>query len=79
VRELPLTDEVIARVNELGADQKQPEVHNGRLLFEWHPGLPVDGDLDLIFDHFPDQADNHEDDHAIIIPDPIPDQGDRHG
>lgn len=74
VRELPITSEVITRVNELGADQKQPEVHDGRLLFEWRPGLPVlDGDLDLVIDHFPEQADNREDD-AVIFPEPIPDE-----
>ena len=34
---LPITKEVIARVEELGKEDKQPLMENGRI-FEWIPG-----------------------------------------
>jgi AAA ATPase containing von Willebrand factor type A (vWA) domain len=44
VRVLPVTDEVIDRVNSIGISQKQPRTRDGRLLFEWRPGIPLDED-----------------------------------
>ncbi|CAK9034338.1 CCHC-type domain-containing protein, partial [Durusdinium trenchii] len=70
-RILPVTAEVIERVNTLGTQQKQPQIRDGRLLFEWRPGNPVDGDVylvDEVADHEFEERDNRE-----IIPEPIDD------
>jgi hypothetical protein len=44
VKVLPITTEVITRVNQLGAKQQQPTVQDGELLYEWHPGQVFDSD-----------------------------------
>jgi len=71
VQSLPATDEVVNRVHELGEEQSQPRIHDGRLLFEWRPGVPVDGDFYLLDDQneaaFPT---------ADVLPDPIADGDD---
>ena len=41
---LPMTDEVIDRVHELGENEGQPALNrngNRELIFEWYPGVPV--------------------------------------
>ena len=49
VAQLPITDDVIARVEEFGINQKQPYRNSRMLAYEWKPGIPVDGnDLDLV-------------------------------
>ena len=40
---LPATDEVIARIDDIGMQQKQAKLNDGRLLFEWSPGNPIEG------------------------------------
>ena len=42
--ELPITDEVIARVEELATIEKQPKMNNGLPIFEWEPGFPITDD-----------------------------------
>jgi hypothetical protein len=44
VKVLPITEEVIARVNHIASEQQQSTIHNGELLFEWRPGRPLDND-----------------------------------
>jgi len=45
---LPVTDEVIGRVEEMAEQQGLPIVHDGQLLYEWRPGQLIDdGDHDL--------------------------------
>ena len=39
--ELPVTDEVVQRVEELADAAQIPEMVNGELLFEWAPGNPI--------------------------------------
>ena len=41
---LPLTDEVISRVEELGIQQHQPYRESKMLRYEWRPGLAFDAD-----------------------------------
>ena len=48
VAELPITDEVIQRVEELGIQQRQPFRASKMLQYEWKPGLIVDDDDDDI-------------------------------
>ena len=40
--ELPIDQEVIDRVEELGADEGQPEMQLGQPIFEWIPGTNID-------------------------------------
>ena len=42
VSELPISDEVIKRVEELGMKQNQPYRASRMLLYEWKPGLAID-------------------------------------
>ena len=65
---LPITDEVIARVAELGAAQGQPVIHDGRLLFEWMPGVPITDDDAELEDYYGDLNYEQEED-AIDPPD----------
>jgi Nucleic-acid-binding protein possibly involved in ribosomal biogenesis len=70
---LPVTDEVIDRVNQLGQDQKQPAICDGRLLFEWHPGIPfVQGEFPNADDLFAQDIQDDE----IVIPDPLMEEED---
>ena len=39
--ELPVDNEVIARVEQLAVDEKQPIHNNDHLLFEWFPGFEI--------------------------------------
>jgi AAA ATPase containing von Willebrand factor type A (vWA) domain len=71
VRILPITDEVIDRVNELGTQQKQPRIQDGRLLFEWRPGVPVDGDVYMIDDGLEPIIEGRDDNE--VIPEPLED------
>jgi len=66
---LPITDEVIDRVAELAEAQGQPIVHDGCLLYEWRPGMPInddDAELEGYYGHI-----NYaqEEDHEIDPPD----------
>lgn len=72
-RILPVTDEVISRVNEIGREQKQPVIQDGRLLFEWRPGQLVDEDLYLLDEALANGDDDDGDDD--IVPDPVDDDG----
>ena len=65
---LPITDEVIARVAELAAAQGQPVIHDGRLLYEWMPGVPITDDDAELEDHYGDLNYEQEED-AIDPPD----------
>jgi hypothetical protein len=69
VQILPVTDEVIDRVNSIGASQRQPRTREGKLLFEWRPGIPIDGDAPVPHDD-PILLDIADD----IIPDPVEDE-----
>ena len=78
---LPATDEVIARIDDIGMQQKQAKLNDGRLLFEWSPGNPIDNNdndlVDLVYNdldaHHNDQAENVE---AAILEDiNIPHEG----
>ena len=40
-KELPIDNYVIARVEELAEDEKQPLIRNGMPIFEWAPGEPI--------------------------------------
>ena len=44
--ELPITQEVIDRVNLIGNQDNQPDTPDGQI-FEWEPGHPVDTDDDF--------------------------------
>ena len=44
VAELPITDEVIHRVEELGVEQGQPYRKSKMLQYEWRPGFAIDED-----------------------------------
>ena len=44
VAQLPVTSEIIARVESLGEDQAQPYRHSRMLQYEWRPGQPIDND-----------------------------------
>ena len=49
VAEIPITDEVIERVEELGLQQQQPFRASRMLKYEWGPGIPIgDDDRDVI-------------------------------
>ena len=49
VAEIPITDEVIERVEELGLQQQQPFRASRMLKYEWRPGIPIgDDDRDVI-------------------------------
>jgi Histone chaperone involved in gene silencing len=72
VKTLPVTDEVIDRVNYLGSQQKQPRIRDGRLLFEWRPGIPVDGDLYLVDEEVPPVFEER-DEAEMVLPEPIED------
>jgi len=65
---LPITDEVIARVTELAAAQGQPVIHDGRLLYEWMPGVPITDDDAELEDYYGDLNYEQEED-AIDPPD----------
>ena len=41
---LPVTDEIISRVEELGQQQKQPFRVSRMLKYEWRPGKPFESD-----------------------------------
>ena len=62
VAELPLTNEVIERVEKLGLTQNQPFRASKMLMYEWRPGTPIGND-DAIID-LEDNDDN-------MVPDPI--------
>jgi len=49
---LPITDEVVDRVAELAAAQGQPIIHDGRLLYEWRPGMPIADDNAELEDYY---------------------------
>src|SRR6056300_1048521 len=61
IAELPITNAVIDRVEELGATQGQPIRTSKMLLFEWRPGKPLQG------------ADEErvESDPILVTPDPV--------
>ena len=65
---MPITNEVIARVAELAAAQGQPVIHDGRLLFEWMPGVPITDDDAELEDYYGDLNYEQEED-AIDPPD----------
>jgi hypothetical protein len=67
---LPITDEVIARVNDIGSSQKQPRTHDGRLLFEWRPGFAIDDDVYLMAGVYEDPP-REEDLREELVPEPI--------
>jgi hypothetical protein len=72
VKVLPVTEEVIARVNHLGSEQQQPTIHNGELLFEWRPGhaFEYDGFFDGLW------GDEYDADReAEFHPEPVVDGG----
>jgi Cobalamin biosynthesis protein CobT (nicotinate-mononucleotide:5, 6-dimethylbenzimidazole phosphoribosyltransferase) len=73
VQILPVTDEVVERVDEIGTQQRQSRIRDGRLLFEWRPGQPIDGDV--FPDDLPDENDleRNPEQNDGIIPDPIND------
>ena len=50
VTKLPITQEVIDRVEELGLNQGQPFRASKMLQYEWRPGRPIEND-DLALDH----------------------------
>ena len=62
VARLPITQEVINRVEELGLNQGQPFRASKMLKYEWRPGRPIT-DEDAILDH--------EDERPEILPAPI--------
>ena len=64
---LPITDEVIARVAELAAAQGQPIIHDGRLLYEWMPGVPITDDDAELGDYYGEM--NYEQEEDIDPPD----------
>jgi len=67
VRILPITDKVIQRrVNELGTEQKQPVVHDGRLLFEWKPGFPIENDAHFYADDPPSDNDSEGGEEEVL-------------
>ena len=43
-QELPISDEVINRVEELAKAENQPPLQNGELIFEWNIGVPIIGE-----------------------------------
>ena len=55
VAELPLTEEVIDRVEEFGLKQSQPYRASKMLKYEWRPGTTI-GEEDIII-HIEDQND----------------------
>ena len=64
---LPITDEVIERVAELAAAQGQPIIHDGRLLYEWRPGVPIADDDAELEDYYGEL--NYEQEEDIDPPD----------
>ncbi len=64
VAQLPITDAVIARVEELGQEQNQPFRFSKMLKYEWRPGRTINDD-----DVFDDEDVQLLDDD--VIPDPI--------
>jgi hypothetical protein len=79
--ELPISDEVIKRVNELGEEEDQPILTDGVPLFEWTPGQIIDEDdeeeytNDINEEHRDDDNDiiiQEEDEEEINIENPYP-------
>ena len=64
-KELPITTDVIAAVEKLGADQNQPVMNDRVPLFEWAPGHPIDNEaapVPLPVDYPDDDPDEDDDD-----------------
>lgn len=76
VRILPVTEEVIDRVNEIGSQQKQARTREGRLLFEWRPGLPIDEDVFLAdeINGAQEEAAHEAREQEVLLPEPIEDE-----
>ena len=71
VRELPIGNDVIDKVNKLGSQQKQMNIRNRGLCFEWHPGRHVN-DVNLLSAASNNDLDNagRNDDDIILDPNP---------
>jgi hypothetical protein len=76
---LPMPDEVIAEVERMAEDEDQPIIGPGAPLFEWRPGVEIEGDI--LADFLPQddghgdveqfyQPDNDEDDETVFGQDP---------
>ena len=63
VAELPLTEEVIERVEQFGLDQSQPYRASKMLKYEWRPGTTI-GNEDIVI-HIEDQTND------LVNPEPI--------
>ena len=56
----------------MGTEQKQPIVRDGRLLFEWRPGVPIDHDMDRFdYDYY---SDDDRGQGLEVLPDPVEDE-----
>jgi len=63
----PITNEVVEKVAELAAVQGQPIIHDGRLLYEWRPGIPIADDDAELEDYYGEM--NYEQEEDIDPPD----------
>ena len=61
--ELPISDQVISRVNNLATNQKQPEMTKGYPFFEWSPGIPITDKDNQTQSEEDEIASTHEDIH----------------
>ena len=56
--ELPITDEVIDRVDNMYKQElQQPNTTTDGIVFEWEPGVPIDSDIITIKDNETNQQD----------------------
>ena len=62
--ELPISEEVIARVYELATHENQPELVDGMPLFEWELGKPIEDDE--IFDLSQQSVQQHDEEKSEI-------------
>jgi hypothetical protein len=66
--ELPIDDDVIARVEELAREQDAPIMTDGYPMFEWMPGVPI---LDEVLPPTLDDAPDGDNADAIILNDNV--------
>lgn len=65
---LPISDRIINRVKELGTQDNMPDIQDGRMIFEWTPGDPIDDDdLEVLQMNVAAQGENNEANNNVVL------------
>ncbi|GFH55457.1 hypothetical protein CTEN210_11933 [Chaetoceros tenuissimus] len=65
---LPISDRIVNRVKELGTQDNMPDIQDGKMIFEWAPGDPIDDDdLEVLQMNVATQDEDNGADNNVVL------------